>query len=301
MWRLADQQLDEFVADGRCEFITRLRPALRHARGRRPARRARGGPPALPRGLRPAAAPSARSAPARSGSPGHNPLAWLDDVVRRLHRGPPARAPQGRAHRPGAGDLPRRQHPRRHRGGAHRHVPLRRRPGDHRPPARRRAQAPRRAPRAAGRAARRPGEDPQLPRGGAAGREPGEDRLPPHPAHHRRSAASRSRPARRSCSSTAPPTATPAASSARTSSASTGPTPPPTWPSGAAPTRAPAARWPGPRAGEPRAHPRPDAQHPPVRGAPRPAGARRFSYEPTWILRGLTELHLEFDPIEAAR
>ena len=31
-----------------------------------------------------------------------------------------------------------------------------------------------------------------------------------------------------------------------------------------------------------------------------PPGARRFDYEPTWILRGLTELHLEFDPVEAA-
>ena len=28
-----------------------------------------------------------------------------------------------------------------------------------------------------------------------------------------------------------------------------------------------------------------------------PAGDRRFSYEPTWILRGLTKLHLEFDAI----
>jgi cytochrome P450 len=28
-----------------------------------------------------------------------------------------------------------------------------------------------------------------------------------------------------------------------------------------------------------------------------PPGARRFHYEPTWILRGLTELHLEFTPI----
>jgi cytochrome P450 len=28
-----------------------------------------------------------------------------------------------------------------------------------------------------------------------------------------------------------------------------------------------------------------------------PVGARRFSYEPTWILRGLTKLHLEFDPV----
>jgi cytochrome P450 len=28
---------------------------------------------------------------------------------------------------------------------------------------------------------------------------------------------------------------------------------------------------------------------------------RHFHYEPTWILRGLTELHLEFDPVEAPR
>jgi cytochrome P450 len=28
-----------------------------------------------------------------------------------------------------------------------------------------------------------------------------------------------------------------------------------------------------------------------------PPGARRFRYEPTWILRGLTELHLEFTPV----
>jgi cytochrome P450 len=27
-----------------------------------------------------------------------------------------------------------------------------------------------------------------------------------------------------------------------------------------------------------------------------PAGNRRFSYEPTWVLRGLSELHIEFDP-----
>lgn len=32
-----------------------------------------------------------------------------------------------------------------------------------------------------------------------------------------------------------------------------------------------------------------------------PAGARRFRYEPTWILRGLTELHLEFEPADAGR
>ena len=32
-----------------------------------------------------------------------------------------------------------------------------------------------------------------------------------------------------------------------------------------------------------------------------PPGDRRFRYEPTWILRGLTKLHLEFDPVEAGR
>jgi cytochrome P450 len=32
-----------------------------------------------------------------------------------------------------------------------------------------------------------------------------------------------------------------------------------------------------------------------------PPGARRFSHEPTWILRGLTKLYLEFEPVEAPR
>jgi cytochrome P450 len=32
-----------------------------------------------------------------------------------------------------------------------------------------------------------------------------------------------------------------------------------------------------------------------------PAGQRHFSYEPTWILRGLTKLHLELEPADAPR
>jgi cytochrome P450 len=32
-----------------------------------------------------------------------------------------------------------------------------------------------------------------------------------------------------------------------------------------------------------------------------PPGARRFRYEPTWVLRGLSRLHLEFAPAEASR
>jgi hypothetical protein len=29
-----------------------------------------------------------------------------------------------------------------------------------------------------------------------------------------------------------------------------------------------------------------------------PAGARRWQYSPTWMLRGLEELHLEFTPVD---
>jgi hypothetical protein len=29
-----------------------------------------------------------------------------------------------------------------------------------------------------------------------------------------------------------------------------------------------------------------------------PSGARRFDYEPTWLLRGLRQLHLEFEPVD---
>jgi cytochrome P450 len=32
-----------------------------------------------------------------------------------------------------------------------------------------------------------------------------------------------------------------------------------------------------------------------------PAGDRRFSYTPTWVLRGLSELHLEFTPVDGVR
>jgi cytochrome P450 len=32
-----------------------------------------------------------------------------------------------------------------------------------------------------------------------------------------------------------------------------------------------------------------------------PPGARHFRYEPTWVLRGLSSLHIEFTPVEAAR
>ena len=32
-----------------------------------------------------------------------------------------------------------------------------------------------------------------------------------------------------------------------------------------------------------------------------PPSARHFDYEPTWVLRGLHELHIEFTPAEVAQ
>ena len=132
-----------------------LRPALRHAGGRRRPRGARGGRATVPRGLRPDPH-RRRGRRRRGGQPEPQPAGLARRVVRPVHRGPAAPAPRGRAHRPGPGHLPRREHPRRHLGGAHLDLPVRGRAGDDRPPAGRGAQAPGRAPRAAGRAAGRP-------------------------------------------------------------------------------------------------------------------------------------------------
>ena len=76
----------------------------------------------------------------RAGHPGREPAGLARRLVRGLHRGPAARAPQGRPDRSGPRHLPGRQHPGGDLGGAHGDVPVRRRPGDHRPPARLRAQ-----------------------------------------------------------------------------------------------------------------------------------------------------------------
>ena len=78
MWRLADRQIDEFVARRPLRVHPRLHPALRHARrGRRP-RRARGRPPALPRGFR----VERVTGQDRRGRQGHDAATrseWLDD------------------------------------------------------------------------------------------------------------------------------------------------------------------------------------------------------------------------------
>ena len=119
MWRLADRQLDEFVADGRCEFISAYAqpfamlvvadvlgvPEEDHQRFREgfglDRHRRRGG-----RRCR--------------RQPGREPAVVARRHVRRVHRGPPRRATRGRAHRAGAGELPRRHDARGQLGRAHR-------------------------------------------------------------------------------------------------------------------------------------------------------------------------------------
>ena len=250
MWRLADQQLDEFVADGRCEFISAYTQPFAMLVGRRPARRARGGPPAVPRGLRPERHRPATVGAGEEGSVGREPARVARRVVRRATSRTAGASPATDV----LTDLALATYPdgttpdvtsvvrtstflfaagqettARLLAAALKHL------AEH-PELQDELRADRE-------------RDPRLPRGGAAHREPGEDRLPPRRSARRPSAASTSRPARRSCCSTAPPTATPGGSSARTSSGSTAPTPRPTSPSVAASTPARAARSPAPRAG----------------------------------------------------
>ena len=154
MWRLADQQLDEFVGDGNCEFIGAYAqpfamlvvadllgvPEADHRRFRE--------------GFGLLGAPGEVGA-GPHGDVGLNPLGWLDDwfaeYIEDRRRTPRHDVLTDLA----LGDVPRRDHARGHRGRAYRHVPVRRRSGDDRPLARRRAALACGAARVAGRAPRR--------------------------------------------------------------------------------------------------------------------------------------------------
>ena len=48
MWRLVDHQLDQFVGNGRCEFLSEYAKPFAHLGDHRPARRPRRGPPRVP-------------------------------------------------------------------------------------------------------------------------------------------------------------------------------------------------------------------------------------------------------------
>ena len=230
----------------------------------------------------------------------HSPLEFLYGTFTAYVEDRRRDAAQRRADRARHRDVPGRLDARGDRRRPHRRQPLRRRPGDHRAPPRVRAPAHRRAARTP--AAAPPGarSDSQLRRGDAALREPGEGRLPPRAGRRRRSAGSRSRPAHRDGRSTAPPTATPASSWTRRFRPRPGRTPASTSRSGSAPTPARARRSPAPRAASASS----GCSTASTTSASRrrehgPPEARRYQYVPTYILRGLRSLHLEFAPVPA--
>ena len=179
MWRLADRQLDEFLDEGRCEFISAYSqpfamlavadllgvPESEHQRFRE--------------GFGLSAAPGEVGAARRATRA--QPARVARRLFRDVHRGPAARAAQGRPDRPRPGDVSRRIHARRHRRRTDRDLPLRRRSGDDRSPPRHRDAIPLRVPGAPGRAARAPRAHPGLHRGDTSDREPGQGRLPSRP------------------------------------------------------------------------------------------------------------------------
>ena len=133
MWRLADRQLDEFLADGRCEFVGEYAnpftllviadllgvPEADHADV----------PPRAPGEATP-------SAQGPDGKLAHKPLEFLYDRFTAYIEDRRRYAARRRDDRARDRDVPRRHAARGPRRDADRVEPLRRRPGDHRPDAR---------------------------------------------------------------------------------------------------------------------------------------------------------------------
>ena len=229
----------------------------------------------------------------------HSPLEFLYEQFTDVHRGPPAQPARRRDDRSGDRDVPRRFDPRGHRRRADRRQPLRRRPGDDRAALRHRAAAAsasdpdlqqllRDAPRA----------HPELRRGVACAiespvkgdfrlsRVPTTARWRRHPGRHHGDGRQRGRqPRSRDASSTPPSSRSSAPTHASTSRSATARTP------------ARVRRSPAPRDGSASSG---SSTGWTTSGSPRsehgPVGARRYDYVPTYILRGVSRLYLEFEP-----
>ena len=298
MWRLADRQIDEFVARGECEFIERVREPVHPARHRRPARRARSGPRVVPRG----AAGRRPAHGAERGEMAHKPLEFLyerfthyiedrrreprNDVMTELAT---ATFPDGTL--PEVNDVMLIASNLFAAGGettARLLGTMLRYIGG--------------PPRAAAAAARRASAHPRVRRGDAAARDPAARAVP---VGARPGDGRRRRPARRHHRDGAQRRREPRPAAVR------------------GPGRAP------PRPGERPPAPRVRVRHPHVRrrtARPRPrrasassasstawptsriseaahgpAGARRYEYSPIYLLRGLEQLQLEFTPIGGGR
>ena len=279
----------------------RVRRPVHAARHRRSARRARGGPRRVPRRgsqRRPRHAgdrqhrrggrwPTRRWSSSTSGSAttsrtaGANPR---DDVLTGL----------------AAATFPDGSTPEVDRRRAGRRQPVRRRPGDHRATARHRGEDARRAPELQQRLRDEREPHPQLRRGDVADGEPGQGRLPAVAraddgrrrgiaGRHDGDGGQRGRQPRPAPVRATRRRSTPSAANARQHLAF-----------GRGIHTCPGARSPGPRPGSASSG---CWTAPPTSGSREahhgPAGARRYRYMPTYILRGLTELHLEFTPPRA--
>ena len=144
MWRLADRQIDEFLARGECEFIQDYANPFTLLVDRRPARRAR---EADHDAFREELQGDERPTQQR-GAMVHKPLEFLYERFTRYiedRRREPARRRHDRA---GHRDVPRRHVARGRRRHADRGQPVRGRRRDDRPPARHDAPDPRRPARA---------------------------------------------------------------------------------------------------------------------------------------------------------
>ena len=284
MWRLADRQLDEFLAEGHSEFLAEYAKPFSllviadllgvPEEDHREFRVVLG-----------AERPGARVGSLDHESVGRNPLEFLDEKFSGYLR-TAAAGPRRRADRPGDRQVPRRVHPGDHRRGAHRDIFVRGRPGDHRQAAVGRDQGPRRAP---GHSAGLRGDRSLIPtfiEESLRLESPvkSDSRLAPpddegrrigRQGRHRRDGAtrcgqSRSAPVQRSARVRPPPRQRPRAHRFRPRRA-------------LLPGRATGARG-GP--GVAGAHAGSDGRDHRRRDVPRATGARSYNYEPTYILRG---------------
>ena len=269
MWGLADRQIDEFVGDGRCEFIR----AYTQPFAMLVVADVLGVPEADHQRFREGFGLS--GSPGKIGAEGKgmsgNALDWLDEWFTQYIEERRREPRDDVLTEPGARHLSRRLDARRGQRRADGDLPVRGRPGDDGPTARGRPQVPLRVPRAAGRAAGAPRPHPRVHRGGVADREPGQGRLPPGQARHdggrggHRGGHARDAAERRGQPGPAPlrvPGRVPRRPAQRQGPhrlRARGPLLP-RWATG--------ARG-GP--GQHRADPRPHARHPPLRGTPRPA------------------------------
>ena len=180
MWRLADRHIDEFIADGRCEFLAAYAKPFSLLGRCRPARRPRIRPRGVPRGLRCPAAGNEHRRPRPRGDR-HQPAGVGGREVLPVHRGASRVTPRRRADLDRHREVPRRLDARGVRGRPDRDVPVRRRAGNDREAARRGAAGARRPTRHPAAAARRPQPHPGLHRGMPADGQPREERVPDGP------------------------------------------------------------------------------------------------------------------------